>query len=663
MDDERNGEHSQSPNDYNPTQQDNYFPAINSSSKKYSPAQKSYGTSTDEYSYSMQEQEYNPASSTLQPTTNGHSSKYKNSATKEESYSDCDLNTKYDPLTSAEDYCKVNSNEPIDYQPTPAIEEDELINSEISKVRDKSPSSSPHKRNKHKHDKKNKNHSRSKSRSKHKSKDSDKDGDRSHKDKRKDSHSSSNKRHREEVPADESEESLDRRRSKHSKNNDKLVNSISATYSSSCIKNDDTYNGFESPLIVKTSSSEVSSSQASKAKSKDGTHKHHSSKDGKNYESKKHKSDQSSSGELSCVEKKGSSSGFGAALMALETSSSKNKKKKSKSHHKEKEKDDKKDKSHKSKSSHKESNSDLSTTRSADTPSSSKTEDRKSLPTISASSGPMPLEPISPNYKPLPHVPLPDIMDDIEDSSDYPTLDPNMFDQAKAEKQAENDVTFSKKSKRQIYSGRATGLSKVESLFDIVIRSIQENMDSYRYLGGVPYDILKPVIDRATAKQLFLLEHNNPYLLDSTNHLWEQHCKKEFKNKKPEDMETFRDMYIRLVDERKQKLKNLSEQYSSKQATAIAQRRTTQLAFVGTNAKPPKSVARAQAKYGTGTVVGASAHQSRADEIKARKHAMVNIQRAERSGVGPNARPNNAKKPKAPLMAKTMQFYKKTCRR
>ena len=30
------------------------------------------------------------------------------------------------------------------------------------------------------------------------------------------------------------------------------------------------------------------------------------------------------------------------------------------------------------------------------------------------------------------------------------------------------------------------------------------------YVGGIPYDVLKPVIDRATASQLYSLEDYNP---------------------------------------------------------------------------------------------------------------------------------------------------------
>jgi hypothetical protein len=64
------------------------------------------------------------------------------------------------------------------------------------------------------------------------------------------------------------------------------------------------------------------------------------------------------------------------------------------------------------------------------------------------------------------------------------------------------------------------------------------------FTGGVPYDILKPVVDRATPQQLFVLEHFNPYLMEDTDHLWQKACEKHFRNKQRQEMETWREMYL-----------------------------------------------------------------------------------------------------------------------
>jgi hypothetical protein len=64
------------------------------------------------------------------------------------------------------------------------------------------------------------------------------------------------------------------------------------------------------------------------------------------------------------------------------------------------------------------------------------------------------------------------------------------------------------------------------------------------YTGGVPYDLLKPVLQHATPDQLFTLEHHNPYLIEDTGELWQFHCQREFRTKQRQDMETAREMYM-----------------------------------------------------------------------------------------------------------------------
>ena len=63
-------------------------------------------------------------------------------------------------------------------------------------------------------------------------------------------------------------------------------------------------------------------------------------------------------------------------------------------------------------------------------------------------------------------------------------------------------------------------------------------------IGGIPYDIILPVLERANPQQLYKLEHYNPYLLDDTDELWRRHCEKEFKKYPLEEMETWRDKYL-----------------------------------------------------------------------------------------------------------------------
>ena len=81
---------------------------------------------------------------------------------------------------------------------------------------------------------------------------------------------------------------------------------------------------------------------------------------------------------------------------------------------------------------------------------------------------------------------------------------------------------------------------------DIVNR---QNNTSFRitaleYTGGVPYSIIKPIVDKATPEQLLRLEYYNPYLLDDTVKLWEMHCNRRFKKQTRREQESWRDMFM-----------------------------------------------------------------------------------------------------------------------
>ena len=60
-------------------------------------------------------------------------------------------------------------------------------------------------------------------------------------------------------------------------------------------------------------------------------------------------------------------------------------------------------------------------------------------------------------------------------------------------------------------------------------------------------------------------------LIEDSDELWEQFCKKEFKNQVPdeEEDETWRDLYFRCGRERDEKLKNITQNISHKQSRAL----------------------------------------------------------------------------------------------
>lgn len=424
---------------------------------------------------------------------------------------------------------------------------------------------------------------------------------------------------------------------------------------------------FSNGVTKDSSSGGVSSSsrggerttKENKGKHRDSKHKHKESskkdKHKKDSFSKPEVEEQESSADRSKKEKKSkkqttSDAGFGAVLMGLDSQVKKKKKKRKKDVEKERESGSEDDQPSTS------SGYKRSLTSSDGFPDSKKPKllstsaDR--LPKLPALVVPdeKPLLPeITPNYKPLPRVPV----------KDEP---PESCLSRMTEEEALNFVFQSKSNKRsKVYSGKVCGLAYVPSLYESCIRVLQENIDALEYTGGIPFEILRPVLERASAKQLLNLEDFNHYLLDDSDVLWKVHCKRDFKKREPDEMESWREMWIRCSEERNNKLKSLTHNLTEKFLTKAEPKRTTKIAYVDTAAKVPRNVARAQAKYGTAAASALAAKPGKANEVAARKTVMQNVQRAERAA---NPRPVAAKKKKvAPLMAKTKQFFKKTFRR
>ncbi|XP_015109881.1 transcription elongation factor B polypeptide 3 [Diachasma alloeum] len=247
---------------------------------------------------------------------------------------------------------------------------------------------------------------------------------------------------------------------------------------------------------------------------------------------------------------------------------------------------------------------------------------------------------ISANYKPLP-------------VNNYLN---NTVHRKMEEDKVLNDAIYAKNMRTKVYSGNKSGYTSVPSLYDLCIRILIENIDALEATGGVPYDILKPVLERATPDQLFMLEHHNPYLIEDTDSLWQFHCNREFRNKQREEMESSREMYMRCLDEREAKLKTLTANIKQSIDKSVPVR-SAKLAFVDNFVKPPRNVLRKQAKYGT-----ARSSTSTSDlrkKIITGGHAATNIAvppppvsrvRTSSSGI--------VKKNKAPLMAKALQLIK-----
>jgi transcription elongation factor B polypeptide 3 len=80
---------------------------------------------------------------------------------------------------------------------------------------------------------------------------------------------------------------------------------------------------------------------------------------------------------------------------------------------------------------------------------------------------------------------------------------------------------------------------EVPSLFQMCIRVLQENVDDIYECGGLGFDIMKPVLERAQPPALMQIEEANHYLMEETGELWEKFVKKNFPKEEREEMESW----------------------------------------------------------------------------------------------------------------------------
>ncbi|KAK9394779.1 transcription elongation factor B polypeptide 3 [Crotalus adamanteus] len=201
----------------------------------------------------------------------------------------------------------------------------------------------------------------------------------------------------------------------------------------------------------------------------------------------------------------------------------------------------------------------------------------------------IPLPPIQANYRPLPSMEM------------IPFTQPKR--KALSSPTQEDEAGFTGRrlnSKMQVYSGSKTAyLPKMMSLHEQCIRVLSNNIDSIYEVGGVPYSVIEPVLERCTPEQLYRIEEYNHVLTEDTDQLWHNHCQRDFKKEKPDEFESWREMYLRLHDAREQRLLMLTQNIRSAHANK-PKARVAKMAFVNSTVKPPREVRRRQEKFGTG---------------------------------------------------------------
>ncbi|XP_041758974.2 elongin-A [Coregonus clupeaformis] len=278
----------------------------------------------------------------------------------------------------------------------------------------------------------------------------------------------------------------------------------------------------------------------------------------------------------------------------------------------------------------------------------------------------IPLPAIQPYYRPLPSI-------------DLTPLSPQRR-KGPVSNDAEEDTVFTGRrfnSKMTVYSGSKTSyLPKMMSLYEQCIRVLQNNIDSIDEVGGVPFKILEPVLERCTPEQLYRIEQCNQCFMEDSDELWQRHCQRDFKRETPQEYESWREMYLRKYDEREERLRKLTQNISSAHANK-PKGREVKMAFVNSVAKPPRDVRRRQEKFGTTSTSTASSTVAAAP-IKIRPALSYSSHSAEPSyssshdsppetscssgpsgGGGPSARDNKPQVKKiAPMMAKTIKAFK-----
>ncbi|KAL4666985.1 hypothetical protein H8958_005965 [Nasalis larvatus] len=201
----------------------------------------------------------------------------------------------------------------------------------------------------------------------------------------------------------------------------------------------------------------------------------------------------------------------------------------------------------------------------------------------------LPLPAIQANYRPLPSLEL------------ISSFQPKR--KAFSSPQEEEEAGFTGRrmnSKMQVYSGsKCAYLPKMMTLHQQCIRVLKNNIDSIFEVGGVPYSVLEPVLERCTPDQLYRIEEYNHVLIEETDQLWKVHCHRDFKEERPEEYESWREMYLRLQDAREQRLRVLTKNIQFAHANK-PKGRQAKMAFVNSVAKPPRDVRRRQEKFGTG---------------------------------------------------------------
>merc|ERR1712096_7847 len=188
----------------------------------------------------------------------------------------------------------------------------------------------------------------------------------------------------------------------------------------------------------------------------------------------------------------------------------------------------------------------------------------------------------------------------------------SLYTQQPAKKEKKSDFTeMTDQEAAALHSSRKKGrtallaktkktVNKVYTLYDICLQYLSNNIDKIEELN-IPFEIVKPVLEKCTAVQLSRIEDYNEELISSTHELWQKHCRRDFKKYNKHEFQEWRELYFELKEERDRKLDFLKNKIKKNTKKHEPAGRKTMMAFTGIgDAKAPRGVRKAQERNGTG---------------------------------------------------------------
>ncbi|XP_061693968.1 elongin A, like [Syngnathoides biaculeatus] len=258
--------------------------------------------------------------------------------------------------------------------------------------------------------------------------------------------------------------------------------------------------------------------------------------------------------------------------------------------------------------------------------------------------------------KDLLHIPLPAFINECDKASNFEYLERKVEKEPDLGDLSEDCTVFTGQrlnKKMAVYSGSKTVfLPAMMSLYQQCIRTLQNNINLLYETGGVPFEILEPVLERCTPQQLLRIEECNPVYVGVTDHLWGKHCHKDFKDAKLQQYESWKEMYVRLSEEREKKFQTLAKKINSDHSKK-PKGRQVKMAFIHTVAKPPRDVRIKQEIHGT------AVQQPQQPRISVKSQETRSRPSNEPAKTSSSTQDIRKKTRVAPMMAKSLKAFKK----